>query len=593
MAGPRHPESLWFVPSVALCAILCATLGGWYYRTATESRSFASMSETARGELGALNVTPRATAAEESRWVADGFRAETLIAPDGFQKGTLLAPVGPMPCRAAVDRLPPAERPAALAAFNATIAGDDEATIEALTPLADANRTNLIVADMLATSLVRAGRYADADSVITQSLDSTDLDERIIAAARAPNSTLQFDDVQFSTVIHLHQALGIARLWEANAPPPWKALKNVIGSVKQLSRTRLIGTVKNAATVSRLRIPAPGCGSDASSLTSHDLYNNLIVGYLRRPYTDTAGDRQKEFGRSSKNGPGAVSRLFQAQEEAALQNGWKNESQVWALSNAEQLLDGRRPDDARLDYNLVLLLEWWSLPEHCGAACTPSLLADLGAVEDDLIATALRRRNVAPDQQREFALGMTRMVAHSHLDRTKFASDLEALRAWLPPEKAGAIDDLLNAAQVRAMLPKWTIDPSPVSEPPFEKLRRHADAWRAAALTDFTAAAAGWAVGHSPLEKRQVLIASRQLLGTTAAPPEVQLLEKELPAGARLQVILSGSPFWWGFVAAAGALVLWLLLVWILLQVREWRTLRKSFYNVELDYKRAPGGRHR
>jgi hypothetical protein len=583
MSGPRHPEWRWFFPSVALAALLCAGLGFWCYHATTRSRSFASMSESARGELGKLKVLPRATAVEEGQWVSDGF-----------QTGTLMAPAGPLPCRAAVDRLPPAERAAASAAFNAMGSGDAETSINGLAPIADQNRSNLLVADLLATSLVRAERFAEADRVISQALDSTNLDERIIAAARAPNTALDLDDAQFSTVIHLHHALGIARLSETGAGAPWKALKNVIGSVKELSRKRLLGTVRDSATASKLLIPAPGCAPGADSLSSYDLYNNLIIGYVRHPdYTDSDGDRQREFEHGTRTSQGAVGQLLVAQRDRARKNGWKNEAQLWALSNAEQVLEWRRPDDARLDFNIVQLLDWWTSADHCGDACKPELLAGLRGIEDELVETAVHRRNVATDQQREFAIGMTRMVAQSHIDRTKLASDLDVLRGWLPPEKAGTVDDLVNAEKVRTMLPQWIVDPQPEAEPPFDKLGRRAETWRAAAFSDFTAAAATWASGRSAEEKRQVLVASRRLLGTTAAPPELQRLESELPFGARVAVALSASRLLWVFVAAAVALLTWLLIVWILLQVREWRALRKSFYNVELDYQRGSGERRR
>jgi hypothetical protein len=583
MAGPRHPESRWFVPAVALAAILCAASGWWCDHAAMRSRSFALMSEGARAELGKLDVPAHATAGEESRWVADGF-----------ETGTLIAPVGPLPCREAANGLSSKDHAAVLDAFNAVGANDDDARISALAPIADANPSNLLVSDMLATCLVSAGRYAEADHVITQALDSTDLDERIIAAARTPNSTLQLEDAQFATVIHLYHALGIARLSENGTQAPWIALKNVIGSVKELSAKRLLGTVRHSPTADKLLIPAPGCAPSAASLSSYDLYNNLIIGYLRRPdYADTDQARLREFQRDPKTFPGAVYRLLIAQRDRARTDGWKNEAQLWALSNAEQVLDWRRPDDARLDFNIVQLLDWWTSAEHCGPVCTPSLLADLRVAEDDLIAVALRRRNVTTGQQREFAVGMTRMVARSHLDRMKLASDFDVLRNWLPLDKAATVDDLLNAARVRAVLPQWIVDPAPEAEPPFDKLGRRARSWRAAALSDFTAAAAIWSSGRPAPEKRQVLVASRQLLGAAAVPPEVQQLEKDLSPRERLEIDLSGSGTWWAFVSTAGGLLLWLLIVWILLQIREWRALRKSFYNVELDYQRETGGRHR
>ena len=206
---------------------------------------------------------------------------------------------------------------------------------------------------------------------------------------------------------------------------------------------------------------------------------------------------------------------------------------------------------------------------------------------------ALHRRNVATEQQREFAIGMTRMVAQSHLDRTKVASDLDLLRGWLPPGKAQTLDDLVNAERARVALPQWVVDPHPDTEPAFEKLGRRAESWRAAAYSDFTSAAATWAADRSAIEQRQVLVASRQLLGITAAPPEVQHLEVQLPIGARVAVILGASRVWWGFIATALALLTWLAILWVLLQIREWRALRTSFYNVELDYQRGRGERRR
>ncbi len=400
--------------------------------------------------------------------------------------------------------------------------------------------------------------------------------------------------MQFSTVIHLHHALGIARLSEAGSEAPWKALKNVIGSVKELSRKRLLGTVRTSATASKLLIPAPGCPPDAASLSSYDLYNNLIIGYVRRPdYSDTERNRLREFERGAKTYPGVVRQLFVAQRERARKDGWKNEAQLWALSNAEQVLDWRRPDDARLDFNIAQLLDWWTSADHCGDVCKPELLAGLRSVEDELVEAAVHRRNVTTEQQREFATGMTRMVAQSHLDRTKLASDLDVLRGWLPPEKAQTVDDLVNAERVRVELPQWIVDPHPEADPASEKLGRRAESWRAAAYSDFVSAAATWAADRSAIEQRQVLVASRQLLGIMAAPAELQHLENQLPFSARIAVILGASRVWWGFIATALALLTWLAILWVLLQVREWRALRMSFYNVELDYQRRTGERRR
>src|SRR5207302_6297922 len=174
MRAPRHPESWWFLPAVGLTSLIGIVLFVIVYRTATQNRSFASFGESARQELAQLKIAPHATAAEESQWVASGFTT-----------GYLMAPVGPFPCRECVDRLPLADRAAARQAFDAMAAGDNEAAISAEAAIADAHPGNLLVADILATALIRAERFAEADQVISKALDSTDSDERIILAARS------------------------------------------------------------------------------------------------------------------------------------------------------------------------------------------------------------------------------------------------------------------------------------------------------------------------------------------------------------------------------------------------------------------------
>jgi hypothetical protein len=579
MKGPRHPESRWFLPAVGLTTLACIILFIVTYRDATQARSFAALGESAQQELVQLKIAPHATAAEESQWVASGFTT-----------GYLMAPVGPFPCRECVDRLAPADRAAARQAFDAMAAGDNESAIGAEAAIADAHPGNLLVADILATALIRAERFAEADQVISKALDSTDSDERIILAARSLHSNFDLDDVQFSTIIHLHHALGIARLSEAGSEPPWKAVKNVIGSVRELSRKRLLGTTKGQAAASKLLIAAPGCPPGPGSLSSYDLYNNLIVGYVRRPdYKDSDINRRKEFARPSKTYPSAVHQLLLAQVERAKASDWKNESYLWALSNAEQVLDFRRPDDARLNVNIVQLLDWWMDDARCKDICTPDLLIRLHGTQDELIAAAIRRHNVTPDQQREFATAVTRLLAKSHADRAALAADITTIRGWLPAEQAQAADDLINAEKTRAALPQFIVDPQPDTELPVDKLGHRADRWYAAALSDFTAGAATWASGRSAAEKRQVIVASRQLLGATAPPAELVELESQLPWTQRVAVRLTASKTWWVLVGLLFAAVVWFIVVWILLQIREWRALHGSFYNAEVNYQRRTG----
>jgi len=489
MAGPRHPDDRWFWPAVALALLMALGYASIYYVEQTKDRSFASLPEATREELAELTVVAEASAEVEREWVKEGFGGEEY----------LTAPVGPLPCAGAADALPPRDRAAAREAIALHGDGDAETRIERLSTIADTEPDNLIVALVFATELIDAGRAAEADRVISQTLDRTQDDERVIAAARAPRTRLDLSDQNVSTVIHLHHALGVARLGQSGAAPPWKSLKNVIGSVKPLSNLRLIGTSRGAPSWSKLLIAAPGCtATGTASLSSYDLYNNLIAGYMRGGRFE--GDdamRQREFSRPPRTYPSPVRQLLDAQVERAKANGWQNESQLWALSNVEQLLDWRRPDDARLNLNAIQVLDWWLAGDRCPAeVCTPELRKGLAATKDELLEQAFLRRNVAPDQQRPFAQAVTRMLAGSNIPRTRIADAATAVREWLPQSQSSSLADLSAADGARSELPRWITGlAAEDAQPPEAPLGTRAAAWRKAADRDFAAAAATWGPG--------------------------------------------------------------------------------------------------
>ncbi|HVE70303.1 MAG TPA: hypothetical protein VNI54_02965 [Thermoanaerobaculia bacterium] len=585
MSGPRRPDDRWVWPAVAAATLVAAIVGVIVYVTSTRNRSFAALGETPREQLAAVDVQPVAIAAVEQEWVADGFEPQYLVAP-----------VGPQPCPAAVDLAPPNEQAALRQAFAIVQGGGDSA--EELAVVTDAQPSNLLVALIHATALVRAERFIEAERVITQAFDRTTTDETIIAAARVRGSKVDLDDYGFSTVIHLHHALGYARLQSA-ADPPWKSLKNVIGSVEQLSRQRLLGgATRGGGAASRLPIAAPGCPPGGDSLSSYDLFNNLIVGYIRArgKYSDTDRNRQREFFREPRTYPRPLRLLLLAQHPREKASDWKNEAELWALSNAERVVDIRHPDDARLAFNIIQLIDWWSAPERCpNDVCTEELRTQLRAERDLLLERALRRRNVTEEQRAVFAAGAVRMLAQSSLDRAKLESDLQQLRGWLPAQKAATLDDLMASGRARMAMAKWLVDPAEDAEEPYGKLGRRAERWREAAVRDFAAAAATWAGARPPTERRQVLVAIRQLLGSGDAPPVVTALEQQFSSTQRLRIRMTGWKAWWALVAFAAALALWLVLMWIIAQVREALSLRESFYNVELEHLRGrprdPGGR--
>lgn len=578
MSGPRRPDERWVRPAAIAATIVAIAAGLLVYVLSTRSRSFAALGETPRQQLAAVDVQPAAITEVEKGWVADGFEPSYLTSP-----------VGPQPCPASADLAAPAEQPALRQGF-AILQGGSGDRAEQLAALTDAQPSSLLLALMHATELVRAERFLEAERVITQAFDRTRTDEEIIAAARRPGSQIELDDVSFSTVIHLHHALGVARL-QSGAEPPWTSLKNVIGSVEQLSRQRLIGgAIRGQGASSRLPIAAPGCPPGGDGLSSYDLFNNLIAGYVRArgQYKDSEGNRRREFAREPRTYPRPVRVLLLAQVPRERESGWKNEAELWALSNAERVLDWRHPDDARLAFNIIQLIDWWTHPERCpNDVCTGELMTRLRAEKDLLLDRALRRRNVSQGQQAAFAAGAVRMLVHSGLDRTKLENDLRALRGWLPAPKQATFDDLLESGRARASFAKWIIEGG--EEAPYAKLGRRAEPWREAAVRDFAAAAATWAGGRPAPERRQVLVATRQLLGGAAAPPAVAALEEQFSTSERLRLRLSGSNTWWALVALATAVALWLLLIFVLVQIREARSMRTSFYNVELEHLRRRG----
>ncbi|HUR83292.1 MAG TPA: hypothetical protein VM733_21215 [Thermoanaerobaculia bacterium] len=581
----RFPDRVWFRPVLALTVVIATAAGWWFYSRQIAKRSIeGALTEGAREELAALQVPALRTAEVERGWVAEGFSSEYLVAP-----------VGPMPCAALVDAVPPNQRNTireALAAANQT---DEDVRIEQLAAINDSASGNLLVAQMLGTALIDAGRYPEAERVLTRALEQSPEDDTIIRAARV-NMALDLDDRAVSTVIHVHHALGVARLSQSSAEPPWVSLKNVIGSVKPLARRRLLGTTRGEPAWSRLRIAAPGCtpGGNTRALSTYDLFNNLVVGYMRGKFTGTIRDRNNEFSRRRKTYPSGVHRLLLAQVDRARANEWQNEAQLWALSNVEQVLDFRMPDDARLAFNSVQIIDWWTVPERCPpTVCTAELMGEIAKTRDQLVEQIFRRRNVDDEQRGVFARGAVRMLATSSLDRARVAEAARSMREWLKPAERGTLEDLLNADAARRALPRYLFashtegEEEEKEEPPFAKLGARADKWRTAAMTDVAAVAAKWASQRPPNEQRSALIAIRQLLGGAEAPQELKDLEERRSWADRMRMRIVASRAWWALMAALIGLLVWVVLVWILVHVREVLLLRVSLYDVEHDYLAA------
>ncbi len=577
MSAAQNSERVWFIPAVIAAAFI-AGLGGYgCYSQAMQKGSIASFSDSAREELAALRVPARATTVVERQWVKE--------APNEY----LIAAHIPAPCQGVVNFVSPAERAAVTEALAASQDPDLGARTERLEAISDGAPGNLVVALIHGTQLIEAREFARAEQILKRTLDRTNKDELIIASAKASNHTLDLHNTEVSTLIHLQHACVVAGLLRLPANPLCVVpLRNVIGSVKPLSRRRLPGRTRDEPVWSRLPIPAPGCtGAGAQTLSTYDLYNNLVIAYMNEKLPVGEPWRTKEFGRlETDDGRGPLREFLKAQVKRASESNWKDEKQLGALSNVETVIDWVHPDvpdDARFDFNAVHVIDWWTKGEP----------GELSELRNKLIEQAFHQRNVLPAQQTSFARGVLRMLATSNIDRTRIAGDAAQVRAWLPPEDARLLDDLLTADTARADLPRWLVAPEEDQEPPYAKLGPRAADWYTAALYDFAAVAAEWVAPRSVDEQRHMIVALHRLLRSTTPPPQIEALEKQRNAWDRVWLRLYAMKWFCILGGAMLALFVWLALVWILVHIRERRLLRTSFYNLEYDLLSkgdSPGG---
>lgn len=572
MAGPRHGENLWLLIAYVLVLAPAYLVGRAVHSRGEHHNSFAPLSESTRREIAALSIAPEKTIEMEQSWMNTGF-----------QGAELMSPIGPRPCVQAVNALPPHQQANAFEAFAALDQSDVDARIRRLAEIAQRDPTNLLVALTVGRELVEIGDFKNAEQIMNRSIASTNIDNEIITAAKDENSQLDLNDASVATVIHLYYTLGVAQL-SSKAAYPWVALKNVIGAVRMLSRRQTLGRIPGESPESRLTIFAPGC-TLSDSISSYDVYNNLIIGYMGGRYKYKEG-RDEEFKRATRHSPSAVRTLFLALVPYEEANGWPNESELWALSNADTVLSERsqRPDNTRLNFNIAQLLDWWTSNEkRCPPKiCTAALLSQLRSERNALLNEALTRRDIQGDQRGVFADGMLHMLADSDIEPVSVETHLVALKDWLPQDRGQIIDDLLAAERARVALPEWAMSQTVGEAPPWAPLGRNAGEWREAALMDFANGVAAWAQNRPTEERKQIVAGLRRLLDPTEAPSAVASL---VPSGiGRVWFNLWTTRWAWIVLAVGAGVLVWLLTVWVLLQVRQYRLLRKSFYEIELDH---------
>jgi hypothetical protein len=558
----RNPHDRWLAAGVAGSFAAALIIGWTFHVTRVRAASMHRLPKEVREVLAAVPLQPERTLALEHEWMAE------------FEPELLVAPAGPMPCAsAAAELVAPADRAVAHDAFFATT-GDRQARIERLASIAEVRPQLALVTLMLATELISAERFDEAERVALR------------VVRRSPNDLRNIATSDVSIALHLYHATGVAQLSRSTQPPSAGSLRMALAAADVLRRRRVLGRRRGDSVARDVVVPRLGCSTSPEGLSVDDLRNNLIVAYMR-------GANPGETHRSPQwpDVPStALQRLVHIHGGAGT---LVRDPQLAALSEVERAVAEGVPDDARLAVNAVQVIDWWTAPGRCDPKrCTAALRAELDDLRHALLERALARRNVTPAQQAAFARSMARLLTDSALPGNRLAG--AAIAEWLPPAQAAKFTQLLASRRGRVDYPQWIAGSwSPFRPAPHEGTGPYADRWLAAAAWDYARAASAAVRRLPPEEQGRALIALRRLAGKQGIPPELERLEFELPFATKLVVRRSASARVWLTEAIFLAAGTWLAMVWVLVQMWERRVAKTSLYNVELEQLRRRDQRRR
>ncbi len=538
----RNPQNRWLYAGVG-CALVVAVAAGIASYSAMRQRALGSVSEPTRARLAAVTILPVRLAALQRQWLTATFEPQFLVAQ-----------AGPPPC-----------------VENKQFYGLDKSDpVEHLLSVVRQQPTNRFPALLLATELANAGKFDDAEHVTMEALVAgPDVFEK------------DLPQLQLLTLIHLHHVRGVARLSGTRYEPPWTSLKNAIGGAALLEASRQLGRRPGDPIGRAVLIPKPNCRPpiQADALSVEDLRNNLLVAYMRGTYRNPV-EREQELARESEGS--ALRRLLAGQLRLQRANVFPNESELWALSNAERIVDAGITSDARLNVNIALVIDWWTAPERCPSnLCTPQLLGALQPLRTSLVERGIRTRNVAPQQRGAFARDVTRLLASAPMEPAVVESATGALRSWLPPSEAEVLDMLHAAGVMQREFPRWIIEGHP------EPAMSRDETLEEAAMYDYVASALPQVESLRGAEKRHAVRFLKSLDTGGEMPPALDALMRQFSGMDRFLINLTTSRWSLAVQSIAIAGGLWLAMVWLLVQIWEWRMFRTALYKVELDYWRS------
>lgn len=576
---PRRPSNP-LVTLLLAVLVLAAAAGTWLGLRSGQPRP---------EEIGSLlepvkPIVTLASAAEEKTWLEPHFRPE---------EGYIPAPPGPPPCPWGIDGVD-RERAAGVArASGLGVAGIPE--------LEELHKKNggWLSGLALGRLLVEQGQRAKAESLYATLLKPGlsrplhDIIGRGLVAAEAlrdgnPREPPPIEDL--TPAIYALQASGYVQiLGNKTGEDFWNTLKYPIALGKMVVFHEQRMLVDKVIDGYELDLAPPGCVAGWPGISSYDLYNNLIVGYLTASgFQAPPEKRTKEFERAYQDPPlqnPLLTVLRKRQTE--LETNPEIEGRVWAVSNAERLLRDRLlerrgyPQNARLALAVAGVIEWaleGSVPE----AAVPALLRQ----QRELLAVALEREDDIPEEERpgfDRALARLRLIAAG---RNGEEAKLDDLAASFSPEQSEAASLVATVQAARREPAGWASLALGEMDPGLSlKLGKRASPWRSALRSDLAAALARFAAEQEPPARQRLAgMASSILHVGDTVPPALANLKTELGTVWRLRLWLH-TPVGAGAAAAAVFLLGVLLARWLAVQLRVRRELFTSFYRTEAEQR--------
>jgi hypothetical protein len=362
--------------------------------------------EPASASLSDVPTVTVAVQREERRWIDEAFRPVYLAAP-----------IGPIPCPRRVERVPPWYRLVVASALEGSRSKSNDAVLQ----LSDLNRANStqpyswLGVLAIAQILIKEGRHTEAAVIVDRFMRSPTGRNLSVLGAQAEAS-----HSHLLGAIHLHQVWAYMLIGANSADTLlWRALKNPIGLTTIAIDRPEITPLHYLPSWSFVPIRAPGCAEDRRDITSHHLYNNLMVGYMLRDPTGSfsAADKRVEFDRPYQDPPGS-NPLFRVLELVRKTGDPSKEGWAWALSNAERILRATEMDGRSRGAALNGLDPWVSInvAQILDSAVAWLPVGDSAATQradeqiKQLLAGAASRADlVAEMDQRNFQLAFTRL----------------------------------------------------------------------------------------------------------------------------------------------------------------------------------------